>query len=118
MDEGDTALQADDAVEVAWAKLEASWSDDDAHKAFIGLCLSLGRLPDAGKRYRAVVAEQAERAESAQKRIDAILTIAMRSMELVRTEPSDEPKRRLLAFALVFSVLLVGYALWEYLHPG
>lgn len=117
--EAETAeLGAEDPVEVAWAKLEAEWSDDDAHKAFIGLCMSLDRLPDAGRRYRAVADDDPERAESAQKRIGAILAIAMRTMELGRTTPSEEPKRRLLVVAFLLSVSLVGYALWEYLRAG
>ncbi|MBW2460321.1 MAG: hypothetical protein JRH11_01660, partial [Deltaproteobacteria bacterium] len=43
-----------DPIDVAWNEVEGAWDDRDAHKRFVALCQSLGRLPEAGRRYREV----------------------------------------------------------------
>ncbi len=42
--------------EEAWARLEASWDDDGAHRAFLALFGDLAGLARAGARYREVLA--------------------------------------------------------------
>ena len=106
-----------DPVETAWDEVEARWDDPAAHKAFVGLCHSLGRLPEAGRRYRAVRDGDPERSAEAHRQIDHLLTLAMRTLELTRTPPpTGRGKRRVLYFAVGVAATLIGVALWSLLR--
>ncbi|MFW5920524.1 MAG: hypothetical protein ACOCUS_01690 [Polyangiales bacterium] len=108
---------APDPIEQAWARVEANWEDDEAHEHFVGLCAAQGRLPEAGKRYRAVRDSDPERSEEARRRIDRLLTLATRSLELTRSEPPDvdATRRKITFFALGLCLVLIGWALWAWL---
>ena len=107
--------ELDEALEAAWARAEAEWDDDDAHRKFIALCASFGRLDAAGGRYRAVRESDPERAEVAKKQIDRIVAHAMATLQVTRTEPSERPRRSLLFAALVLMIGLLSIALWIWL---
>lgn len=107
--------ELDDALEAAWARAEAEWDDDDAHRKFIALCAGFGRLDAAGGRYRAVRESDPERAEVAKKQIDRIVAHAMATLQVTRTEPSERPRRSLLLAALVLMIGLLSIALWVWL---
>lgn len=104
-----------DPVDAAWAELESHWSDPDAHKRFVGLCAALGRLADAGARYRKVKDEDPTRADEASKRMAAVLTAA--TVALYESK-SPAPKRlsKLNVFGFALAATLVLSALWAWLH--
>jgi hypothetical protein len=108
----------DDPIESAWEQLEAHWDDPEAHDRFVGLCLELGRLPEAGRRYREVRDRDPERSEDARQRIDRLLTLATRTLELTRTPPPDtrRTRSRLLLVALGLCLVMIGSVLWVWLR--
>lgn len=116
------AEQADpqpDPIDEAWAKLQADWDDGDAHRKFIGLCATLDRLPEAGRRYRDVRDNDPdpERRAAAEAHIDRLLGFAMQSLETLRTEPPRRARSVLLLIAFVVSVGMIGVASWLVLNP-
>jgi hypothetical protein len=99
----------DDSLEDAWVAVEEGWDDDDVHKRFIAVCDAIGRLDEAGARYRAVKESDPARAEEARRRIDQIVVRALATLQSQRVEPSDEPRRRLFwASVLVFLAILLS----------
>ncbi len=99
-----------DPVETTWAHVLANWNDDEAHKAFVGTCLSEDRLPEAGKRYRQIKEEGGERAARAEEQIAKLLTLGMTLMQQNRTLPP--PKRnRALTFLVMLALALLGIAI-------
>lgn len=116
---GETSVpdDPDAAIEQAWGRVEAHWDDDSVHDEFVGLCSRLGRLPEAGRRYREVRDTDPERAQDARARIDRLLTLATRTLELGRSPPpdTDRSRRRLFFVALGLCLVLIGSALWAWL---
>lgn len=111
---GDVAEPADsDGLDEAWAAVLAAWDDDGAHKRFVTLCAATDRLAVAGRRYREVKDSSPERAPRAEKQIDAVLGVAMQSLEAERTEPPPQ-RARTLVFMIAFAVSfgLIASALW------
>ncbi len=104
-----------DPLDTAWERVEGSWTDDELHRKFLALCETLGRLDEAGRRYRAVRDTDPSRRESAETRIDQLLTRAMSSLELTRSEPSARPRRILNFFAAFVAVGLLATALYFWL---
>lgn len=108
-----------DPIDTAWERVERHWDDPDAHGAFVALCMELGRLPEAGRRYRHVRDHDPERSEDARRRIDELLTLATRTLELSRTPPpTGTARRRLFWVALGVSLLMVGVVLWTMLSSA
>jgi hypothetical protein len=102
-----------DPLEEAWAALDEAWDDDERHRKFIALCQTLGRLPEAGRRYReAREGEEPERAKVAERQIDRLLTAAMKNLEPLRAEPPRRTRSALLLAAVLITLTLVGIALW------
>ncbi|MEM9195510.1 MAG: hypothetical protein AAGF12_40445 [Myxococcota bacterium] len=99
-----------DPIEVAWDKVEAEWNNAEVHRKFIRLCASLDRLPEAGVRYRAVRDRGDERSDAAKAHIDQVLSVAMRSLEPLKSEPRRGPPLVLKAVAVLIFVGLVGGA--------
>lgn len=107
-------VDEEDPIAVAWRKVEASWDDDDAHRAFIGLCASLGRLPEAGARYRQVKESDPARRDDAHARIEGLITLAMQSLQLDRSEPPRHARGGLFLLALAVSTTLIAWTLWTW----
>lgn len=104
---------ADDPVDRAWAEVLAAWGDDAAHKKLVALCAALGRLPEAGKRYREIRDSDPSRRAEAQKRIEQLLAAAMARLEVERAPRDDRSKRRLLfVVALALMLAMIGAAAW------
>lgn len=108
----------EDALEAAWARVLARWDDDEAHARFRALAVTLGQLPEAGRRYRAVRDgdEDAARREDASRHIDALLATAMTTLEASR-DPLPDPHRTrrglfLVATGLTVALLLGALFLW------
>ncbi len=104
-----------DPVDAAWAELEAHWDDPDAHKRFLALCLTFGRLPDAGARYRKVKEQDPARAERAGQQLEAVLAAATIALYESKS-PAPQKHNRLNVFAIAVAATLVIAALWAWLH--
>jgi len=96
-----------DPIEEAWARVEADWANEDAHRRFVGLCVALDRLPDAGKRYRAVRETDATRRDDAAKQIDVLIALATQQLQNTRVPPTDTSHKRTLTWAAFFIMLLL-----------
>ncbi|MDH5493419.1 MAG: hypothetical protein OEY14_15810 [Myxococcales bacterium] len=102
----------DPLLDEAWARLEAEWGAPQAHRRFVALCASLGRLAEAGARYRVVRMGDPERREQAEEGIEIVLEHAMRSLSQIRTEPSRRGVERAQLLALLIGSAFVFTALW------
>lgn len=99
----------DDPIDAAWQQVEAAWEDDGAHRRFVALCESLGALAEAGRRYRAVRDTDPTRSPSATKRIDYVLSVAMRSMEVTRaTAPAGTSLARTVSVIVALGVVALA----------
>jgi hypothetical protein len=103
------------SLDAAWAEVEASWDDAAAHKKFLALADLLDRLPDAGRRYRAVRENDPARAERAKQQVDALFAIAMTRMT-VEKSPPPKARRRLDFIAFGIASALIAASLWSMLH--
>jgi len=102
-----------DPYELAWRELEARWTEEAAHRRFIAFCAAQGALAEAGRRYRELRERDPARSEEAKRRLDAVLSAAMQSMELARTHKPPKPKRMhwvivgMCAFLVIYGVLSI-----------
>ncbi|MBK7578883.1 MAG: hypothetical protein IPI67_01640 [Myxococcales bacterium] len=94
----------DPAIEALWKNALDHWDEDKSHTAFLEACRERGKLAEAGARYRGMAGDR-DRGPEAEKRLKAILAIAIASLEVTRT-PEPVVKRR--ATALVILVVLVA----------
>lgn len=102
-----------DPIEEAWARVEAEWGNQDAHRRFVGLCVALDRLPDAGKRYREVRETDPTRRDHAAKQIDALIALATQRLQDTRVRPTGTAHKRTLTWAAFFIMLvLMGVGVW------
>jgi len=101
-----------DPVADAWEKVDRAWDDPDTHRRFIALCLSLGRLADAGTRYRRVRDTDAARRVEAERQIDAILAAATQRMLLERSAPAPDLRRRVRLLTLLVTLGTMALAAW------
>jgi len=106
---------ADDPLEAAWRRAEEAWDDDEVHRKFVALCVALGRLEVAGRRYRTIRDTDPARRAVAEQRIEWVIAQAMATLELTKTDPDPRPRRRLFWVALLVAATLVGAALWVWL---
>lgn len=105
--------RGEDPVEEAWQRVLGAWDDDDAHRAFLGVCTNAGRLPEAGKRYRAVKLAGGARAERADAQINKLLTLGMTLMAQQRTPP-PKPRNRPLSILIFVAIFLIGLSVAIY----
>lgn len=102
-------------MELAWTGVTRAWESDAVHERFLSLCASLDRLDDAGRRYRGVRegADPGRRAE-AERRIEALLGLAMQRLRVERTE--KRPRGPFLLVAIILSLSITICALFALLH--
>ncbi len=92
---------SDPRLDELWQEVTASWGDEAAHAAFIEHCRATWQLGQAAARYReevrrgAAYREDATRADTAQKRLDAVTSLAMLELELTRTPREAAPMFRM-----------------------
>ncbi|MGB5810615.1 MAG: hypothetical protein WBG86_08805, partial [Polyangiales bacterium] len=102
-----------DPIDEAWAQVEASWEDEEAHRRFVGLCVALDRLPVAGGRYRQVREQDPVRSEEASRQIDKLLALATQQLQDTRVaSPTAEHKRTLQWAAFAIMMGLMGIGAW------
>jgi len=102
-----------DPIDEAWARVEADWGDEEAHRRFVGVCVALGHLPEAGKRYRHVRETDRSRSEEAARQIDRLIVLATQQLEDTRVVPRTIDHKRTLTWAAFFIMLvLMGAGAW------
>lgn len=99
---------SDDPLARAWEGLESRWESADAHRSFVNLAQTLGVLPEAAKRYRALK-DDPIRGPGAQRGIDLILAAAM--SQLNASAATDRPPAGLYLVPLVTLLMLLGVTL-------
>ncbi|RYZ03259.1 MAG: hypothetical protein EOO73_28670 [Myxococcales bacterium] len=104
----------DPALEALWKNALENWDNDAAHHAFLDHCERNQALDEAAVRYRGMKGDH-ERGAGAEKRLKAVLILAMSKLELSRAEPKAAPsmltKLMLVLFFLFGSLLLLLYLL-------
>lgn len=102
----------DPMLEALWKNALTNWDNDAAHHAFLDHCERHQALDEAAVRYRGMKGDH-ERGPGAEKRLKAVLLLAMSKLELQRTEPkaasSPLTKLLLVLFFLLGSLLLLLY---------
>ena len=102
-----------DAIDEAWAAVEADWGNGEAHRRFVGVCVALDRLPEAGKRYRQVRDTDPSRRPEAEAQIDRLIALATQQLQDSRvTRGTDEHKRPLTWAAFFIMLVLMGAGAW------
>lgn len=102
-----------DPIDEAWAAVEADWGNEEAHRRFVGVCVALERLPDAGKRYREVRETDPSRSEEAAAHIDKLIVLATQQLQDTRVVPATTEHKRTLTWAAFFIMLLMmGAGVW------
>ena len=102
-----------DPVDEAWGKVEEAWGDAEAHRRFVGVCVALDRLPEAGRRYREVRERDPERAQAAEGHIHKLLALATQQLQDTRVVPSGAGHKRTLTWAaFLIMLVLMGAGAW------
>ena len=102
-----------DPIDEAWGRVENAWGDADEHRRFVGVCVALDRLPEAGRRYREVRERDPSRAESAEGHIDKLLALASQQLQDTRVVPSNSGHKRTLTWAaFLIMLILMGAGVW------
>jgi hypothetical protein len=102
-----------DPIDEAWGKCEEAWGDAEAHRRFVGLCVALDRLPEAGRRYREVRESDPSRAQAAEGHIEKLLVFATQQLEDTRAAPTTSGHKRTLTWAAFFIMMvLMGAGTW------
>ena len=97
--------EAVDPIDEAWARVEAEWEDEEAHRRFVAVCVALDRLSEAGKRYRAVRDGDSARHAEAVRQIDKLIALATQQLEDTRVTRAPAPHKRTLTWAAFFIML-------------
>lgn len=102
-----------DPIDEAWARVETDWGNEEAHRRFVGICVALDRLPEAGKRYRDIRENDPDRREDAARHIDRLIVLATQQLQDTRVVPSTTEHKRALTWAAFFIMLvLMGLGAW------
>lgn len=106
-------LESVDPIDEAWAKVEADWGSEEAHRRFVGVCVALDRLPEAGKRYRQVREGDPARSDEAARQIERLISFAAQQLQDTRVAPTTSAHKRTLTW-VAFTVMLVlmGAGVW------
>jgi len=102
----------DESLEEAWAQVDEGWGDDGSHKRFIAVCDAIGRLDEAGARYRAVRESDPQRAEEAERRIDQIVARALATLQAQRVEPPERSRRGLFWLSVLVFLAILLTTMW------
>lgn len=102
----------DPALEALWKHTLDHWDNDSAHHAFLDHCERTQALDEAAVRYKGMQGDH-ERGPGAEKRLKAVLLLAMSKLEVRRSEPkaavSTLMKLALILFFLVGSLVVLAY---------
>jgi len=102
----------DPTLEALWKNVLDRWDHDPAHHAFLDHCQSHDALDEAAVRYRGMKGDR-DRGPIAEKRLTAVLMLAMSKLEVSRTEPEAASgalsKLVLILFFLTGSLVMLWY---------
>jgi hypothetical protein len=103
---------ADPALEALWKNVLSNWENEAAHHAFLDHCQRYEALDEAAMRYRGMKGDH-DRGPGAEKRLTAVLMLAMSKLEVSRSEPkaraSSATKLVLILFFVLGSLLVLAY---------
>ncbi|HVY24927.1 MAG TPA: hypothetical protein VHB79_00195 [Polyangiaceae bacterium] len=97
---------ADPTLEALWKNALDHWDNDAAHHAFLDHCQRHDALDEAAVRYRGMKGDH-ERGAGAEKRLGAVLMLALSKLEVTRAEPKAASSMLKL---LLITVFLLGSA--------
>lgn len=104
----------DPALEALWKHALDNWDNDAAHRAFLEHCQNNEVLDEAAVRYRGMKGDR-DKGPGAEKRLKAILALALSKLEVQRAEPKAASsaiiKLMLMLFFLAGSLLVLAYLL-------
>jgi hypothetical protein len=104
----------DPALEALWKHVVDHWDNDAAHHAFLDYCHSHEALDEAAVRYRGMKGDR-ERGPGAEKRLTAVLMLAMSKLQVSRSEPKAASSSWILLGLILFflggSLLVLMYLL-------
>ncbi len=104
----------DPALEALWKNALDNWDNDAAHHAFLDFCQCHEALDEAAVRYRGMKGDR-DRGPGADRRLTAVLMLAMSKLEVSRSEPKAASsaliKLVLIVFFLLGSVVVLTYLL-------
>lgn len=108
-------MKAPDAsLEALWKHVLEHWGNDAAHHAFLDYCHNNEALDEAAMRYRGMKGDR-DRGAGAEKRLTAVLMLAMSKLEVSRSEPEAASsawiKLGLILFFLGGSLFVLLYLL-------
>jgi hypothetical protein len=102
----------DTTLEALWKNVLDRWENDAAHHAFLDHCQASGALDEAAVRYRGMKGDR-ERGPIAEKRLTAVLMLAMSKLEVTRSRPETSSsalgKWLLISFFVAGSLLVLWY---------
>ncbi|MBX3128973.1 MAG: hypothetical protein KF718_19815 [Polyangiaceae bacterium] len=102
--------RTDPTLEQLWKKVVDDWDNDKAHALFLEHCRATGALAEAAARYRGMAGDR-ERGPTADKRLSAVLALALAQLETLRSsEPQRTSGRGLLWILLFVSGILAVLA--------
>lgn len=103
---------SDPTLEALWKNVLDRWEHDAAHHAFLEHCRANEALDEAAVRYGGMKGDR-DRGPSAEKRLTAVLMLAMSKLEVSRSRPeatsSSLNKLVLILFFVTGSVLVLWY---------
>lgn len=105
----ENAELADDGLEALWENVLARWDDDKAHAAFLQYAQRGMHLPEAGARYRRIKDGEPERAEMAQKQLQALMVLALALLQERQQEPVTGPPRWLTVVTFVLALAALAF---------
>jgi hypothetical protein len=104
----------DPTLDALWKNVLDHWDKDAAHHAFLDYCQSHEALDEAAVRYGGMKGDR-DRGPGAEKRLTAVLMLAMSKLEVSRSEPKAASRSwSLLLLILVFlagSLVVLTYLL-------
>jgi hypothetical protein len=103
----------DPGLEALWKQVVDDWENDKSHAAYLELCNAKNRLAEAAARYRGMAGDR-ERGPTAEKRLQAVLALALAQLETLRT-PALETRRSYRGVALIVFFILGIVAILAYL---
>jgi hypothetical protein len=79
-------MRADAQLEALWKRVLDDWDSDASHALFLEHCQRTEQLAEAAARYLGMTGDRV-RGPSAQKRLQAVATLAVLALEASRTSP-------------------------------
>lgn len=101
----------DPTLDALWKNVLDRWENDAAHQAFLNHCQASDALDEAAMRYRGMKGDH-ERGPGAEKRLTAVLMLAMSKLEVTRTRPESSSSALSKALLIMFFVSGSVVVLW------